>query len=302
MSAPLFRKSISGSTGAALIFLALALSPVRAIAGEAAAWGSPGEWLTSSRVIESAGDPRGRTVILLHGFGGSPYDMEPLASAMRGSGFRLLIPVIPGETAQTAERDRGRLSVDDLLAWVRGLIAEEKARFGRKPHLVGFSMGGTLATLAAVEGGIDRLVLISPFFSLAWGDEFLGRLSRVVAPVAPVVPKPWKGKVNDPAGYRRYRPGTSFVSLPAFQRLREMAERARRKVSRLPVIPTLVLASPDDEVASFEVTEKLFSARPKTRFVSFPGSNHILTYDFGREEAIAAVRSFLEAEDEDPSQ
>jgi esterase/lipase len=77
-----------------------------------------------------------------------------------------------------------------------------------------------------------------------------------------------------------------------------MAERAVGKVPRLPAIPTLVLASPDDEVASFAVTEKLFSTRPKTRFISFPGSNHILTYDYGRDEANAAIRGFLEAEDE----
>jgi alpha-beta hydrolase superfamily lysophospholipase len=280
--------------------LALALSPARAIGGEPGAGGDPGEWLSSSRVIEPAGPPRERTVILLHGFGGSPFDMEPLAAAMGGSGFRLLIPVIPGETAQTAEHDRGRLTVDDLLAWVRGLIAEEKARFGRKPHLVGFSMGGTLATLAAAEGGIDRLVLISPYFSLAWGDGFLGGLSGAVAHVAPVVPKPWKGKINDPEGYRRYFPGTPYVSLPAFRRLREMAERARRTVSRLPALPTLVLASPDDEVASFAVTESLFASRPRTRFVSFPGSNHILTYDYGRKEAHTAIRSFLEAGDKGP--
>ena len=279
------------------MLLALALAPAQADAGEAAVWDAHREWLTSSREIDPVGPPRGRTVILLHGFGGSPYDMEPLASAMEESGFRLLIPVIPGETTQTAERDKGRLSVDDLLGWLRVLIAEERARFGKRPHLVGFSMGGTLATLAAAEGGIDRLVLISPYFSLAWGDEFLGFLSKVVAPVAPVVRKPWKGKINDPAGYRRYRPGTPFVSLPAFLRLREMADRAREKVPRLPALPTLVLASPGDEVASFEVTEMLFSARPKTRFVSFPGSNHILTYDYGWEEATAAIRSFLEAEE-----
>jgi alpha-beta hydrolase superfamily lysophospholipase len=224
--------------------------------------------------------------------------MEPIASAMQKSGFRLLIPVIPGETMRATEREREDLTVDDLLAWVRGVIAGERARFGKKPYLVGFSMGGTLATLAAAEGGIGRLVLISPYFSLAWGNEFLGLLSRAVAPVAPEVPKPWKGKINDPEGYRRYRPGTSFVSLPAFQRLREMAERAVGKVPRLPAIPTLVLASPDDEVASFAVTEKLFSTRPKTRFISFPGSNHILTYDYGRDEANAAIRGFLEAEDE----
>jgi esterase/lipase len=240
----------------------------------------PEEWLVSSREIDPVGLQRGRTVIFLHGFGGSPYDMKPLASAMRESGFRLLIPVIPGETKQAAEQERGRLTVDDLLAWVDRLIADETERFGRKPHLVGFSMGGTLAV------------------PLAWGNEFLGRLSRAVAPVAPVLPKPWKGKVNDPAGYRRYRPGTSFVSLPAFQRLREMAERARGEVGRLPALPALVLASPDDEVASFEVTEELFSSRPNTRFISFPGSNHILTYDYGREEAIAAVRGFLETEED----
>ena len=254
----------------------------------------PGHWLTVDQAFEPTEVFRERTVVILHGFGGSPYDVKPLMNGLEGSGFRLLAPVIPGETERTTLEERGESTVEEKMAWLKGIIAAERDRFGRKPYIVGFSMGGTLATLAAAEGMVDRLVLVSPYFALPWGDSFLTGMSRAFSSVTPVVPKPWKGQVNDPEGYDRYEPGLSTVSLPAFHNLQEMAEIAREKAPDLPAIPIMVLASPDDEVASFSATEDLFRSRKDLEFISFPGNNHILFYDYDREKAVRIVREFLE--------
>jgi carboxylesterase len=253
-------------------------------------------WLVSSQHYDPPDPWRGRSVVILHGFGGSPLDVKPLAEALRESGFRLVIPVLPGETKMTPALDRGEQSVAERVAWLEGLMAAETERFGRKPYLVGFSMGGTVATIAAAAGTAERLVLVSPFYGLPWGDDFLTGLSRFFSPVVPLVPKLWKGKINDPAGYRLYSPGSYTVSLDAFLRLQELAEAARESVASLPPIPTLVIASPDDEVASYEVTAELFGGREGTELVTLPGSDHILFYDYAREEAVRRIRLFLEEE------
>lgn len=260
-------------------------------AGAAAAVEDP--WLVSSQEYNPPDPYRQRSVIILHGFGGSPLDVKPLAESLRESGFRLVIPVLPGETTSTPALERGERSTEERVAWLEALVAEETRRFGRPPYLTGFSMGATLATIVAGQGRVDRLVLVSPFYSLAWGDDFLTGLSRLLSSVIPLVPKPWKGKVKDPEGYRRYRPGSYTVSLEAFLRLQEMAEIARGSVDDLSM-PVLVIASPDDGVASFELTEELFRDRKDTEFLALPGSDHILFYDYGREEAIRKVREFLE--------
>lgn len=274
----------------------LVLGSASGAGSEAEDWGSVESWLTTSQLYDPPEPHRQQTVILLHGFGGSPFDLKPLALAMRGSGFRLVIPVLPGETTATPARTRGVVTAEEKISWLEGLVAEETERFGRKPHLVGFSMGGSLATIVAVQGTLDRLVLVSPYYSLSWGNSFLPRLSRFFSSLLPVVPKPWKGQVNDPEGYRRYRPGSGTVSLQGFHSLQQLAERARNSVADLPPLPTLVLASPDDEVASFTMTKELFQGRPETEFLIFPGSNHILFYDYGTDRAIASVKEFLQRE------
>lgn len=287
-----------------LRFLSIAVLTLSAFAAAAGARGNgtPGEpdeevverWTTSPQVFEPHSPSRDRTVILLHGFGGSPYDLKPLAEGLRDTGFRIVVPVVPGETKRYSRRERDSLTAEDRSRWLSELVEEERSRYGRKPFLVGFSMGGTLATLEGVTGSVERLVLVSPFYALPWGDDFLRKVSRALASALPYVPKPWRGKVNDPEGYRRYHPGSYTVSLRGFLSLQDLARKARAVLlSGRPLPETLVLATPDDEVASFEVTEKLLREREDTRFLTFPGSNHILFYDYGAEEAIDAVRAFL---------
>ena len=41
------------------------------------------------------------TIILVHGFTGSPYDYRTLAESLRDSGYRVVIPVVPGQTKAT---------------------------------------------------------------------------------------------------------------------------------------------------------------------------------------------------------
>jgi esterase/lipase len=281
-----------------VVLILLILGSVSGAGAEADSedWGSVESWLTTSQIYDPPEPHRQQTVILLHGFGGSPFDLKPLALALRGSGFRLVIPVLPGETTSTPARTRGVVTAEEKISWLEGLIAEETERFSRTPHLVGFSMGGSLATIVAVQETLDRLVLVSPYYALSWGNSFLPGLSRFFSSLLPVVPKPWKGQVNDPEGYRRYRPGSGTVSLHGFHRLQQLAERARNSVADLPPLPTLVLASPDDEVASYTMTRRLFLGRPETEFLAFPGSNHILFYDYGRDRAITSVKEFLERE------
>ena len=267
-------------------------------AGTAGAADDP--WLVSPQHYDPPDPYRGRSVVILHGFGGSPLDVKPLAEALRESGFRLVIPVLPGETKMTPALERGEQSVVERVTWLGELIAAETERFGRKPYLVGFSMGATVATIAAAEGTVERLVLVSPFYALPWGDDFLTGLSRFFSPVLPLVPKPWKGKINDPAGYRRYYPGSYTISLDAFLSLQELAGVARESIASLPPMPTLVIASPDDEVASYEVTVELFQGREGTEIVPLPGNDHIIFYDYAREEAVRRIRVFLEEDRPQP--
>lgn len=251
-------------------------------------------WLRCTQVLGGAAGNTRSTVILLHGFGGTPRDVRHLAERLAARGCRAIVPAIPEQTGTTFAYSRGRLSAADYTDWLLDLIGKETAASGRPPSLVGFSMGGALATVAAAEVPVAKLVLVSPYFELPASTRWVAGTAKWLRWIVPVVPKAAKGQILDPSGYREYATGSYLISMRAVLRLAELAAMARAKAARLE-LPILVLAAEKDSVASFEVTEGLFRGLGNARLVACSQSNHIVTYDFDRDRVVAEVLAFLTA-------
>ncbi len=100
------------------------------------------------------------SVLLLHGFAGTPAEVRPLGRALAASGWHVRAPLLPGFGPDIVNLDQyGRR---DWLAAARrewdALCAGDGPRV-----LLGFSMGGALALHLAQAHPPDRLVLIAPF-------------------------------------------------------------------------------------------------------------------------------------------
>ena len=257
-------------------------------------WGPREEWVSSDRIVEPTGPAAGRSVILVHGFAGCPRDFLPLYEPLAAAGFRVVAPLVPGQTKACPAGERGNFTSEILVEWLRGVVRQETAVSGRPPYLVGFSMGGALATIVAAEGMVDRLVLVAPYYRLATAPDILATLAGVVGTVAPLLPVPpiARGRINDPEGSRQYHPGTWILSLPAFLELNRTSLWAKGIAFDI-TVPTLVLASPNDEVASFKAMEEALSEIEDAEFRLYPRSNHVLFWDYDREAAARAVVEFL---------
>jgi len=257
-------------------------------------------WLRSTQVLSPQGGGARASLILLHGFGGTPRDFRSLAELLAARGFRVVVPAIPDQTSTSFAYSRGRVSPAAYVDWLGELIREEAAASGRPPMLVGTSMGGTLAVIAAAEQPVGRLVLIAPYFALAVGGEWTSRATAWLKWVVPVIPKLAKGQISDPEGYREYRTGSYLVSLRAFEQLTELAGMARGKLPEL-TLPILAFASANDSVASYRATERLLRGSKQARLIACNRSNHVLTYDFDRERIMAETAAFLAAETSPPA-
>lgn len=252
-------------------------------------------WLRSTQVLLAEPGAARPSVILLHGFGGTPRDLRSIAEPLAERGYRVVVPAIPEQTSTSFAYRRGRVAPAAYRAWVSGLVRDEAAIGRAPPLLVGTSMGGTLATITAADHSIGKLVLLSPYFNLAVADRWVTRSTKALRWIVPVIPKAQKAQIYDPEGYRAYETGSYLVSLRAFLRLAELARMAMAKAPAL-AVPTLVLASQRDTVASFEATERLFVGREQVRMVACNRGNHILTYDYDRERIVAEVVAFLTGE------
>lgn len=254
-------------------------------------------WVRETQVLEPAAPARSRSVVLVHGFVGSPFDLEPLAVELARRGFRVVVPVVPSQTGTTFAYARGRASAEAYPSWLDTVCAREERRYGRKPLLVGFSMGGTLAALGAECGAADAVVLLAPFFSLPRFDRAVRVAVSGLRFIVPVLPKWGRGQINDRAGYRAYTPGSFLVSLWAYHQVHALAHLARSGAGEIRV-PTLLLASESDRVASFEASRDVFSENPAVEVRRVPRANHVLLYDYGHEDVVAAAADFLVARDD----
>lgn len=157
--------------------------------------------------------------LLLHGFGGGPFEMTPLARALAGAGNPVLTPTLPGHDESIEAFARTRWS--DWLQAARTHYERLAAEYGRVV-LVGQSMGGSLALrLAQTYEPVGVVLLSTPVFLYSfhpWAMRsplmpFLGLL-RKLRPL-------WKTGPGNPrsreiAPWRGYEGAVPLESLHSF--------------------------------------------------------------------------------------
>lgn len=102
--------------------------------------------------------PQKIVCLLIHGFGGSLVEMEPLALALEAEGFEVVRLTLPGHG--TTIDDFSRTFFPDWLAAVEHACQKEIAR-GRRVVAIGHSLGGSLALHLAAHYELAGVVTLS---------------------------------------------------------------------------------------------------------------------------------------------
>lgn len=122
--------------------------------------------------------------LFIHGFGGAPFEMMPLASAFEARGFCVDVPTLPGHGTTVDAWSRTRWS--HWLAHVSGRYELLAARHERV-YVLGFSMGGALSLSLAQRYPVAGVAVIAapvylyrylPFESTDWRLPFTGLLRK----------------------------------------------------------------------------------------------------------------------------
>ena len=238
--------------------------------------------------------------LLLHGFAGSPFEMEPLVPGLTDLGCTVDLPTLPGHDS-TIEEFR-RTFFTDWLAH-----AEERYLLLRRQYSnvipIGFSMGGSLALLLAARhnpAGVVSLagpVCLNPSFSLspktAW-LLFLPLLKHIRPVIPRHLPKPESRAI---APYRGYA-GASYLP-----QLHSLAKGLAELRGELPNVRCPALVMHDARDGSSWPGSALAIARGAasrdltliyTRMREQITSHHMLTtHQETRETVAAEVRRFV---------
>ena len=200
-----------------------------------------------SFVLEPNGKPVG-AVVLLHGLTDSPYSQRHIARFYRDHGFLAIVPRLPAHgTVPAALTD---VEWEDWMAATR--LAVREARRRTEPsaplHLVGFSNGGALALMYALDSigdeklsRPDRLVLISPMVGITRFARFAG-LAGLPAIFPAFAKAAWLGIVPEfnPFKYNSFPVNGARQSHRLTQALQERIARYSRegRLGQLPPVLT----------------------------------------------------------------
>lgn len=248
------------------------------------------------------GSVRGPVVVCIHGLTSASYVWDALVPRLGMMGYRVLRYDLYGRGL--SDRPEGEQNAAFFLRQLEDLL--EHLDLSDDLTLLGYSMGGSIATVFAAEEShrLSRVILLAPA-----GLGFTPRWLERVAARVPVIGA-WLIRV--PGGWLMRRalaggPQTDITSrqvaetrfagfLPAVQSsLRHMLSRdlaaAHRQFAEKD-IPLLAIWGEADEVIPLRAVGRLAEANRHARQVTLPNAGHALPVTHA-DEIHAAIRTFL---------
>jgi carboxylesterase len=233
--------------------------------------------------------------LMIHGFGGSRQDFGQLGERLRSAGITVRMMRLPGHGTNPA--DFAFQPPGAHMAAVRQEFKNLQRDFDQV-YVVGFSMGGALATLLAAEEPVDRLVLISPYYRINYRWYYLLPAETWNSLMGWAVPYAIKTegyiRVNDRSVIGKFY-CYDITSAAGTRQAVRIAKRARSpEILDKIKCPVLMLHAEDDKAASYKTSRRVYEmlSAPKEHFWP-PRSSHVLLWDFDKEEVIARIENFL---------
>ncbi|PWK13090.1 alpha/beta hydrolase [Tumebacillus permanentifrigoris] len=231
--------------------------------------------------------------LLIHGFTGAPTDLGQLAERLRAAGHEVHTPTLAGHGATRLELER--------VSWLDWIHSAEKElvkllQQHQQVHVVGFSMGGLIATYLSnkYRDRICSLSLLStPIYTI--------NPKQLFRTITEAIQKSMRNHPSSPRSdedVQRYLAkvkSTPMRSLVHFRRLVQTAKPLMEEIE----MPLLVLQGElDDLVEARSATYIYESARSGVKNLQlYPQSRHMICVDCEAEQVMQEVVQFIRAQE-----
>nr|PZN15375.1 MAG: hypothetical protein DIU78_25675 [Pseudomonadota bacterium] len=228
-------------------------------------------------------------VLALHGFGGTPYDVECVVNAAEDVGLEALAPVLPGHGTHARE-----LSPLRFADFARGVDAALE-RLSGPVIAVGLSLGSLLVLDLALRRP-DRVRALALLGNAVWLTAPYPRWALMLAERLrlPDFMAPRRGADIVDVVTRARHVGYDAHPVHAAIDVRRAGERLRGELGAIRA-PTLVLHGAKDRVCPVANAWRVASAlgSDDLRVIIFPRSAHILTCDVESKAVRAELAAFF---------
>jgi len=248
-----------------------------------------------------------QAVFLIHGLGGTQYDMGSMHKRLKLAGFDTHSLTLPGHG--TVPEDLVGITAEDWIAACRRVYAELVGRY-RTLHLMGMCMGSLLATEVAKQERHDKgrlIVLAPPIFIDGWATPWY-RVLRGLLYQIPLL-RTMRIEEEEPYGIKneqlraivkaKFERGENFhygwVPLACLRQVDRLRGFVMSGLERIKC-HTLVIHAREDELTSLRSADFLVRGigGDRARMVVLENSYHMVCVDNDRELVARNVLEFLD--------
>ncbi len=243
--------------------------------------------------------------LLIHGLGGTQYDLGPMHKVLRRGGVETHAVTLPGHggTPEDLLAVRAEQWIDTVTEAYDALV-DQYDTF----HVIGMCMGALLAVALCDRRQHRKGLLVAlsaPVYIDGWSTPPYRWLRHVVYHL-PVLPTRIKVEENEPFGIKndlvraivkaKFERGDNFhyrwVPLTCIRQVDRLRRWVIDGAHRVPC-PTLVVHAREDELTSVRSADFLMANVPQVRGVVVENSYHMICVDNDREQVMASVVEFL---------
>jgi carboxylesterase len=211
--------------------------------------------------------------LLIHGFAGSRQELEPLRLCLEQSGYSVAVPVLKGHEA--TPRELKRASRRDWIACAQAALDELRASC-KTVVVIGFSMGGLVATNLYLDNGFDGIVFIN---TPVYYTDFRRMLFNLYS--------------NFRSYIRKYIVSTRDKPLHAMIEFQLLLSGTKPKFGKIGC-KALVLQAMDDDVVNPKSAEYIFTRLKGIKEIEKVRSGgHVVLLGEGSQEVCSHVQHFL---------
>jgi carboxylesterase len=222
--------------------------------------------------------------LCIHGFTGSPYEVAPLVSFLKKrTDWLLRVPTLPGhgETLQ--------LKGVSYQEWLEH--AEQELQFlldqCEEVYIIGFSMGGIIASYLAAKYSINKLVLLS-------AAAYYINLKQLTEDMKEIVRDSLKGNLASNELFQRYKKKIIETNIGATIQFRKLVSAIRPMLPDVKV-PTLIAQGEADGIVPMKSAQYLYEhiGASTKEILYIPKSKHHICHCEENELLFERILSFL---------
>jgi carboxylesterase len=222
--------------------------------------------------------------LCIHGFTGAPYEVEPLAEYLtKHTDWIFSVPTLPGHGEN--------LSLKDIHyhQWIEHAEAELKKLIDTcdRVYVIGFSMGGMIASLLAAKYPVDKLVLLSAAAYYINPKQMASEIKSMIVDL-------FKGNLENNEFFKRYKRKIKATPIKATFQFRRLVSYIKPLLPQVEV-PTLIAQGECDGIVPPKSAEYLYrtiSAKTK-RLTYIKDSSHHICHCEEKEALFSQVYDFL---------